>query len=189
MLENLPPGGSPTLAWSVLLHDVGKPPTFRRAPARSRFDNHAALGAKMAEQIGRNLRMSNQEIEQISSVVAQHMKFPELPKMRQSTLKRFLRQAGFEEHLETHRLDCLASHGDLSLYELAKQKLTDIPEEQIRPQALLTGNDLIAAGYAPGPRFKNMLAEIEDAQLEGAINSREEALEFVRQRFGGPGCP
>ncbi|HUS18906.1 MAG TPA: CCA tRNA nucleotidyltransferase [Terriglobales bacterium] len=188
MLENLPAGTSPTLAWSVLLHDVGKPPTFRRAPDRIRFDNHADIGAKMAEEIGRNLRMSNLEIEQISGIVAQHMKFPELPKMRQSTLKRFLRQPGFEEHLEMHRLDCMASHGDLSLYEFAKQKLSDIPEEQIRPQPLVTGNDLIAAGYAPGPRFKNMLAEIEDAQLEGAVRTRDEAMQFVLQRFGGPGC-
>ncbi|MEO5937309.1 MAG: CCA tRNA nucleotidyltransferase [Terriglobales bacterium] len=189
MLEGLPAGASPTLAWSVLLHDVGKPPTFRRSPDRIRFDNHADIGAKMAESIGRRLRMSNDEIEQIVSIVAQHMKFPELPKMRESTLKRFLRQPGFAEHMEMHRLDCLGSHRDLGLYEFAQRKLATIPEEQIRPTPLVTGDDLIAAGYPPGPRFKKMLAEVEDAQLEGAIHSQEEALEFLRQRFGGPGCP
>ncbi|MEO6119152.1 MAG: CCA tRNA nucleotidyltransferase [Terriglobales bacterium] len=189
MLGGLPAGASPTLAWSVLLHDVGKPPTFRRAPDRIRFDNHADIGAKMAESIGRRLRMSNDEVEQIVSIVAQHMKFPELPKMRESTLKRFLRQPGFDEHMEMHRLDCLGSHRDLGLYEFAQQKLATIPEEQIRPTPLVTGDDLIAAGYPPGPRFKKMLAEVEDAQLEGAIHSQEEALEFIRQRFGGPGCP
>ncbi len=189
MLEGLSAGASPTLAWSVLLHDVGKPPTFRRAPDRIRFDNHADIGAKMAEAIGRRLRMSNDDIEQITSIVAQHMKFPELPKMRESTLKRFLRQPRFEEHLEMHRLDCLGSHRDLGLYEFAQEKLASIPEEQIRPQLFVTGDDLIAAGYPPGPRFKNMLAAAEDAQLEGAVHSREEAMEFIRQRFGGPGCP
>ncbi len=189
MLEGLPAGASPTLAWGVLLHDVGKPPTFRRAPDRIRFDNHADIGAKMAESIGRRLRMSNDDIERIVSIVAQHMKFPELPKMRESTLKRFLRQPRFEEHLEMHRLDCLGSHRDLGLYEFAQQKLATIPEEQIRPTLFVTGDDLIAAGYPPGPRFKQMLAEVEDAQLEGVIHSRDEAMEFVRQRFGGPGCP
>lgn len=189
MLEGLPAGASPTLAWSVLLHDVGKPPTFRRAPDRIRFDNHADIGAKMAEAIGRRLRMSNDDMEQIVSIVAQHMKFPELPKMREATLKRFLRQPRIEEHLEMHRLDCLGSHRDLGLYDFAQKKLATIPEEQIRPQLLVTGDDLIAAGYPPGPRFKQMLAEAEDAQLEGAVHSREEALEFIRQRFGGPGCP
>lgn len=189
MLDGLPAGASATLAWSVLLHDVGKPPTFRRAPDRIRFDNHADIGAKMAEEIGRRLRMSNDEIEQIVSVVAQHMKFPELPKMRESTLKRFLRQPGFEEHLEMHRLDCLSSHRDLTLQEFAQKKLAEIPEEQIRPVPLVTGKDLIAAGYAPGPRFKKILSEVEDAQLEGTVHTRDEAMEFVLQRFGGPGYP
>ncbi len=188
LLEGLEAGGSPTLAWGALLHDVGKPPTFRRAPDRIRFDNHADIGAKMAEAICQRLRMSNDDTEQITAIVSQHMKFPELPKMRESTLKRFLRQPKFEEHLEMHRLDCLSSHRDLTLYEFAKEKLATTPPEQIRPQPLVTGHDLIAAGYPAGPRFKNMLSEVEDAQLEGAVGTKEEAMEFVRQRFGGPGC-
>ena len=184
LLEGLKAGGSPTLAWGALLHDVGKPPTFRRAPDRIRFDNHAEVGAKMAEAICQRLRMSNDDTEQIAAIVSQHMKFPELPKMRESTLKRFLRQPKFDEHLEMHRLDCLSSHRDLTLYEFAKEKLATTPPEQIRPQPLLTGHDLIAAGYAAGPRFKEMLSEVEDAQLEGAVKSKEEAMEFLRQRFG-----
>jgi len=182
MLEGLD-GVSPTLAWAVLLHDVGKPPTFRRAPDRIRFDNHADIGARMAASIGQRLRMSNDDIEQIVSIVAQHMKFPELPKMRESTLKRFLRQPRFDEHLEMHRLDCLGSHRDLTLYELARQKLAELPEEQIRPKPLVTGDDLIAAGYQPGPAFKEMLLELEDAQLEGAITTREEALEMAKKKW------
>jgi poly(A) polymerase len=188
LLEGLKAGGSPTLAWGALLHDVGKPPTFRRAPDRIRFDNHADIGAKIGEAICQRLRMSNDDTEQISAIVSQHMKFPELPKMRKSTLKRFLRQPKFEEHLEMHRLDCLSSHRDLTLYEFAQEKLASTPPEQIRPEPLVTGHDLIAAGYPAGPRFKNILSEVEDAQLEGAVTSKEEAMEFVRQRFGGPGC-
>lgn len=188
LLEGLREGCSPTLAFGALLHDVGKPPTFERAPDRIRFHHHAEIGTRMAQQICGRLRMSNDDTEQIAALVANHMKFPELTRMRESTMKRFLRMPGFDEHLEMHRLDCLASHGDLELYELAQEKLRSIPPEQIRPEPLLTGDDLIAAGYAPGPRFSKMLAEVEDAQLENTIGSKEEALELVRQRFGGPHC-
>ena len=188
LLEGLKAGCPPTLAYGALLHDVGKPPTFRRATERIRFDGHADIGSKMAAEICNRLRMSNDDKEQIVAIVANHMKFPELPRMRVSTLKRFLRQPRFEEHMEMHRLDCLASHGDLSLYHFALQKVETIPAEQIRPQPLITGDDLIAAGYPPGPSYSSMLREVEDAQLDGAIHSKEEAMEFVRQRFGGPGC-
>lgn len=186
LLERLEPLCSPTLALAALLHDVGKPPTFRRAPDRIRFDSHADIGSKMAESIGRRLRLPNAEIERVSAIVANHMKFPELPKMRESTWKRFLRQPHFDEHLEMHRLDCLASHGDLSLYNLAKERLQSTPEEQIRPTPLLTGHDLIAAGYRPGIGFKEMLAEAENAQLDGSIASKEEAMALLLERFGIP---
>ncbi|MBI2682528.1 MAG: CCA tRNA nucleotidyltransferase [Acidobacteriales bacterium] len=184
LLEGLAPDCSPTLAWGALLHDVGKPATFRRAPDRIRFDGHAEVGAQMAREICNRLRMSGDDSAQICAIVAQHMKFPELPRMRTATLKKFLRQERFAEHLEMHRLDCLASHRDLSLYEFAQQKLREIPPEQIRPAPLLTGDDLIAAGYKPGPRFKPILAELEEAQLDGTITTREQALSLVRERFG-----
>ena len=186
LLEGLEPSCSPTLALGALLHDVGKPPTFRRAPDRIRFDGHADIGSKMAEAICRRLRFPNADIDRVSAIVANHMKFPELPKMRESTWKRFLRQPYFEEHLEMHRLDCRASHGDLSLYNLAKERLQSTPAEQIHPQPLLTGHDLIAAGYSSGPGFKEMLAEAENAQLDGSISAKEEALALIAQRFGRP---
>ena len=103
--------------------------------------------------------------------------------MRESTLKRFMRLPQFEEHLEVHRLDCLASHRDLSLYEFVREKLESTPQEQIRPGPLVTGDELIAAGYSPGPRFKEMLAAVEDAQLEGAIASKDEAMKLLREKF------
>ncbi|HXE91760.1 MAG TPA: CCA tRNA nucleotidyltransferase [Terriglobales bacterium] len=183
LLEGLKPGCSPTLALGALLHDVGKPPTFRVAPDRIRFDGHAEVGTKMAEEICRRFRFSNDQTEQVCALVANHLRFIDVPRMKQSTLKRFLRLPQFEEHLELHRLDCLASHGDLSVYELVKQKLVSTPPEQIRPKPLLTGDDLIAAGYVPSPRFKEILRAVEDAQLEGTLADKPQALEFVRRTF------
>lgn len=183
LLAGLPAGCSRTLAVGALLHDVGKPPTFRVAPDRIRFDGHVEVGAKMAEEICRNLRFSNHETEQICALVANHLRFADVKRMKESTLKRFLRLPQFEEHMEMHRLDCLASHGDLSLYEFVREKLAATPPEAIRPAPLVTGDDLIAAGYPPGPRFKEMLRAVEDAQLEGTLGGKTDALEFVRRQF------
>jgi poly(A) polymerase len=183
LLEGLEKGCSSSLAWGVLLHDVGKPPTFRMAPDRIRFDQHAEVGTKMAEQICRRLRFSNETTEQVMQLVANHMRFGDVRRMKASTLKRFMRLPRFEEHLELHRLDCNASHRDLSLYEYAKEKFENTPQEQIRPAPLLSGNDLIAAGWQPGPHFKTVLDAVEDAQLEGTVTSKEEALSFVLTNF------
>jgi poly(A) polymerase len=183
LLEKLPANASPTLAWGALLHDVGKPPTFRVAPDRIRFDGHVEVGVKMAERLGRELRFSNDELEQVSALVENHMKFVEVTRMRESTLKRFMRLPRFDEHMALHRMDCLSSHGDLTLYDFVKEKMEHTPVEEIRPAALITGRDLIAAGYTPGPRFKQILSAVEDAQLEGRLQAREQAMEFVQREF------
>ncbi len=183
MLEMLPAGASRTLAWGALLHDVGKPPTFRVAPDRIRFDNHVEVGVAMAQDIARRLRMSNDDTQQIAALVAQHMRFADSPKMKSSTLKRFMRQPRFDEHMEMHRIDCLASHGDLGIYEFLHDKLRETPPEQIRPQPLLNGHDLQAMGYRPGPTFREILSAVEDAQLEGIISTREQAEEMVHREF------
>jgi poly(A) polymerase len=183
LLEKLPPNSSKTLAWGALLHDVGKPPTFRLAPDRIRFDGHVEVGVKMAAEICRRLRFSNNETDQILALVANHMRFADVHRMKQSTLKRFLRLPAFDEHLELHRLDCLSSHGQLDAYEYSREQLRSIPPEAIRPTPLITGRDLIEAGYEPGPRFKDLLAAVEDAQLEGRLASREAAMEYVRREF------
>ena len=174
-----------TLALGVLLHDVGKPPTFSRRE-RIRFDNHVEIGAKMAEEICTRLRLSFRETERIVELVRHHLRFKDFPHMRRSTQLRFLRMAGFEEHLELHRLDCLASHGDLSTYALVKQMMEETPAEEIRPEPLLRGDDLITQGYTPGPLFKDMLQAIEDAQLEGRIHTHADALRLVSERFPLP---
>ncbi len=179
LLDNLPAGVSPTLAWGALLHDIGKPATFRRAPDRIRFDGHVEIGVRIAEDICARFRMSHEETAQIVALVANHMRFGDVEKMRAATLKRFLRLDRFPEHLALHRLDCLASHRDLRLYEFAKHHLETIPAQEIRPQPLLTGHDLIAAGFRPGPAFREMLLRVEDAQLEGRIHTREEALALI----------
>lgn len=181
MLEGLR-SPTPTQAFGVLLHDVGKPPTFRIAD-RIRFDGHVEAGVEIAERMLLRLRCSNEEIERVKALVANHMKFADLHRMKASTLKRFLRQHHFEEHLELHRLDCTSSHGSLENYEMAKRLLAELPEEQLQPPRLLTGADLIAAGYKPGPQFKEVLAAVEDAQLEGTVKTREEALELIATRW------
>lgn len=180
LLGGLPAGVSKTLALGVLLHDVGKPPTFRVAPDRIRFDQHAEVGTRMAEEICHRFRMSNEETHQVCALVANHMRFGDVMKMKDSTLKRFFRLPRFEEHLELHRLDCLSSHRDLSLYDFARERYRALPAQQIRPEPLIDGNDLIAAGYSPGPKFRAVLTAVEDAQLEGAITSKEEALGLVK---------
>jgi len=183
LLEKLPEGVSPTLAWGALLHDVGKPATFERAPDRIRFNGHVEVGVRIAAEICRRLRFSNEETAQILSLVENHMRFGDVERMKESTLKRFFRLPRFPEHLELHRIDCLSSHEDLTLYDYAKRRYEAVPEEEVRPKLLVTGEDLIAAGYHPGPRFKEILAAAEDAQLEGHIMSKDEGLAFVRAAF------
>ncbi len=187
MLEGLPKDASPTLAWGVLLHDVGKPPTFQSAAEtgdRIRFNNHVEVGVRMAEAICRRLRFSNEDTEQILSLVANHMKFGAVEEMRASTLKKFVRLPHFEEHLALHRLDCLSSHRNLRSYEFVRRFLEVTPPEQVRPERLLTGNDLQAMGFRPGPLFAEILRSLEDAQLEGQLKTRQEAEEYVLSKFG-----
>ncbi len=177
---------SATLAWGVLLHDVGKPGTFRVAD-RIRFDGHVELGERIARDILTRLRCSNAEIEQVLALVANHMRFSHVHQMRQSTLKRMLRLLAFDEHLELHRLDCASSHGNLDNYAFVKRKFEESPVEVLRPPRLLTGEDLIEQGYRPGPDFKRMLEAVEDAQLEARIQTKEDALALVLSLFGAPG--
>jgi poly(A) polymerase len=183
LLDNLPNPCPPTLAWGALLHDVGKPATFRVAPDRIRFDGHVDVGVKMAEEICERLRFSNHDAAQVLSLVDNHMRFGHVSRMKESTLKKFLRLPRFTEHLALHRADSLASHGNLNTYEFLQKKLTEIPPETIRPRPLITGDDLIAAGYVPGSQFREILEAVEDAQLEGRLASHDQALVFVKSTF------
>ena len=173
---------SNTLSLAILLHDVGKPPTFT-VKERIRFDGHAELGAKMAEEICRRLRISNQQIEEVVDLVKNHLRFIHVQEMRESTLKRFLRKENFQEHLQLHRLDSLASHGNLSSYEFCREKLDEMTEEAMRPKPLINGQDLINLGLEPGPIFSEILSALEDLQLEDTLSSKEETLEWVKQHY------
>ena len=175
----------------MLLHDIGKPATFTppdpsRPGDRIRFNNHVEIGVAMARNILNRLRFSNEDKEQILALIKHHMQFGDVEKMKQSTLKRFLRIPRFEEHLALHRADCLSAHGRLACYDLARRALEELGHEEIRPALLLTGADLIAAGYKPGPQFRAMLEAAEDAQLEGALRTRDDALQMLMSSFGPP---
>lgn len=186
MIEQLPAGIPATLAWGVLLHDVGKPPTFRpisETGDRIRFDGHAGVGERMGEEICRRFRFSNEDTEQIVALIANHMRFKDVDRMRTATLKRFVRMPRFNEHMELHRLDCTSSHRHLNAYNFIQRMLAETPHEEIHPPKLLTGDDLLEMGYRQGPVFGQILATIEDAQLEGKIGTKEDAVQLVRSKF------
>ncbi|NUN93405.1 MAG: CCA tRNA nucleotidyltransferase [Verrucomicrobiae bacterium] len=188
-LDRLPRRPSAALAWGTLLHDVGKPPTFekstRKGKRRIRFPEHARVGAEMAEGILRRLRFSNADREAVVALVANHMTFKDVPRMRLSTVKRLLARPSIEEELALHRADCLASHGSLANVGLLRRWQRRIAAAEIRPPRWVTGHDLLACGLAPGPRVGRILAEIEEAQLEGKLKTREEALRLARRLAGG----
>jgi poly(A) polymerase len=186
MLDGLAAGCSPTLAWGVLLHDVGKPPTFTPPSGpngRIRFDEHVEVGTRMAEEICRRLRFSNDDTAQVAALVANHLRFKDVPQMKPSTIKRFVRLDRFEEHMELHRLDCSSSHGHLDNYEFVRRFLAETPPEQVHPPRLLTGDDLISLGYRPGPPFHAILEAVEEAQLNGKVTTREAAMRLVEDSF------
>jgi poly(A) polymerase len=175
----------------MLLHDIGKPATFtppdpNRPGDRIRFNGHVDVGVAIARTILNRLRFSNDECTQILALIKHHMQFGDVQRMKQSTLKRFLRIPRFDEHLALHYADVMSSHGMLGMYDYAKENYERLGENEIKPRLLLTGQELIAAGYRPGPKFREMLTAAEDAQLEGVISRPDEALEFVRERFGEP---
>jgi poly(A) polymerase len=175
---------NPTAVFSlaVLLHDVGKPPTFS-VKERIRFDGHVEVGARMAEDICRRLRISTEETEQVVDLVRHHLHFINVKQMRESTLKRFLRKPNFADHLELHRIDCLSSNGNLDSHRFCKAKLEELKDEPLSPPPLITGHDLIEAGYKPGPLFKEILDAVEDLQLERTLLTRDDALQYVSKTF------
>ena len=173
---------TPELAWAALLHDIGKEPTFE-VRDRIRFNRHDVVGAKMAETICRRLRMSNARTERIVELVAQHMRIRNAPDMRESTRRRFLRQDCFSQLLELHRADCMGCHGKLDLHEYCKAQLALLSEEQLRPPRLLSGKDLLELGLEPGPLVGRILDRLEEAQLEGNVESRDQALAWVCSRY------
>ena len=180
MLSLLPPDASLPLVLSVLFHDIAKPPTMTvDETGRIRFNGHDKLGAEMTDQILRRLKFPNHTIEPVVEAVANHMIFKDVPRMRVSKLKRFMAREGFEDELELHRVDCLGSNGWLDTYEYVKARKQEFAAEPLIPPRLVTGADLIARGWKPGPALGETLTSVQNQQLEGKIHTREEALAWI----------
>jgi poly(A) polymerase len=184
MLQSLPAKVSVPLVFSVILHDVAKPVTAQiDATGRIRFNEHDRIGAAMTEQIMERLRFSRAEIDATVEMVGQHMVFKDVPKMRVAKLKRFMARSTFDDELELHRVDCESSHRMLGNYEFLLRKREEFANEPIIPAPLLRGDDLIALGLKPGPKFGEILEAVETRQLEGALKDRQEALEWVKREY------
>ena len=184
MLQMLPAEVSVSLVFAVLFHDVAKPVTATvDKTGRIRFNEHDRIGAEMTEAIMRRLRFSGAEIEATVEMVRQHMVFKDAPNMRVAKLKRFMARSTFDEELELHRVDCESSHRMLDNYEFLLRKREEFANEPIIPPPLMRGDDLIALGLKPGPKFGQILEAVETRQLEGTLRTREEALEWVRREY------
>ena len=185
-LSMLEAGCAETLAFGVLLHDVAKPQCRAEIGDKVTFYGHTEQGAAMAEGIMRRMRRSRFAQERVAYLVRNHLRLVMAPRMRQATLKRMLAEDGFGELLELSRLDALASSSNLGFYHFCARALSAMGREEVRPPRLLGGDDLIAMGFAPGPHFKSILKDVEDQQLDGALASRDEAVDYVRARYGPP---
>jgi poly(A) polymerase len=184
MLQMLPAEVSVSLVFAVLFHDVAKPVTATvDKTGRIRFNEHDRIGAEMTEAIMRRLRFSGAEIEATVEMVRQHMVFKDAPNMRVAKLKRFMARSTFDEELELHRVDCESSHRMLDNYEFLLRKREEFANEPIIPPPLVRGDDLIALGLKPGPKFGQILEAVETRQLEGTLRTREEALEWVKREY------
>ncbi len=176
-----------TLALGALLHDVAKPACAGRKTTpegeRITFYGHPERGAEMAVAICQRLKRSRAVWERVAYLVRNHLRLVSAPLMRKSTLKRFLREDGIHELLELARIDATASNGDLQYYEFCRTKLASLSEQQMNPPALLTGRDLIAIGFTPGPRFSEILHAVEEQQLDGTLADRDAALAWVRSNY------
>jgi poly(A) polymerase len=177
---------SAALAMATLLHDIGKPATFEQAPDRIRFNRHDDVGATMARAVMERLRFSRRDVDRVTALVGTHMIFKDLLQMREAKRRRLLADEMFPDLLELHRADCAASHGDLSTYAWASDLLAKQSEEP-PPERLITGDDVLDLGLAPGPRVGAILRAVDDARLEGQIRTRDEALALARRLADNPG--
>lgn len=180
LLANLHPPVSTVLAFAALFHDIGKPKTSAIRKGRLTFYEHSEEGVKIAREIMKRLRFSNEEIDGVSECVANHMKFMDVQKMRAGKLKQFVSRPYFEEEMELHRVDCVASHGMLDNLTFLRAKLEEYSHEELKPPPFLSGHDLMALGMKPGKAMKPILEEAFVLQLEGRFKNREDALEWLK---------
>ena len=177
MLER---GCSETVAFGILLHDIAKPRCRGIAPdGKVTFYGHTDQGAQMAIQIMARLKRSRFVQERVAYLVRNHLRLCMAPRMRPATLKRMLAEDGFDELMQVAMLDALASSSYLGFWHFCRRAMATLTPSEIRPPRLIGGNDLIGLGFEPGPRFKGILKDIEDLQLDGALHDRQEALDYV----------
>lgn len=182
---------TPTTCWAALLHDVGKPPAFKRRSGKITFYEHDAIGAEMADAICRRFRFSNESTRRITAIVARHMRFMHAHEWKNSTMRRFLDSETIKEDLAVHRADCLASHGKLRNWQLVSEALRAASEHEgpSLPPPILNGEDLKRLGFQPGPIFSEILDAVQERQLDGLLGNKEEAENFVFSTYGNPGKP
>ena len=184
MLSMLAPDASLPLILSVLLHDIGKPATrIVDETGRIRFNGHEGVSAQMGLRLLHRLRFPNEVIDAVLPAVRLHMSFKDVPNMRVATLKRMMARPTFDEELELHRVDCLASHGMLDNHALLIAKREEFSHEPLIPPPLVTGHDLIALGWKPGKRFAEILQAVQNRQLEETLGSKDEALAWITSEF------
>ena len=163
------------LGWSVLLHDVGKAPARSVEPSgRIRFFGHEEIGAEMAENILGRFGFSPEEREKIVHAVRNHMRFASVREMRRSKVESLLRDAHFPLELELHRLDCISCHGLMEGFDFLLETLVSLPAPEAPP--LLTGKELLAAGFPPGRAMGEILKHLRELQNRGEIRTPQEAL-------------
>ena len=175
---------SPELALGTLLHDVGKPPTFRVGEDRIRFDGHVEVGAQMTEALCERLRLSRDARRHVVALVKDHLQFMNVPNMRPATLRRFMAQPHFDDLVLLYRADCGASHGQLSAMPVIEAMTAQLAEEALVPPPLIQGSDVLALGVPAGPRVGELLRAVEDRQLDGQLLDREAALSWLRNTLG-----
>lgn len=173
---------SEVLAFSALFHDIAKPVTYKIRKGRITFYEHASIGERMTREVMKRLRFSNDRIAAVMECVGNHMKFGDVQKMRSGKLKRFISRPTFETEMELHKIDCMASHENLSNYKFLKRKIKNYAKEELKPKAFLNGHDLLALGLKPGPMIRTILESVYDAQLENRVCDREQALKFAAQK-------
>jgi putative nucleotidyltransferase with HDIG domain len=186
MLEMLGESEIPlSLALAVLLHDIGKPATYRydEEDDRIRFNGHDTVGAEMSGLILRRMKYPNEVIEDVRVMVANHMHFMHVQQMRVSKLKRFMSRDTFDQEMELHRVDCASSNGFTENYDFVKAKREEFANEPLIPEQLLSGRELLEMGFSAGPKFKEILTAVQNEQLEGRLKDSESAIAWVRENY------
>lgn len=198
-LKNIPEDAPKEVVWAVLLHDIGKPIVMktpeRHGTDRIHFDAHEKKSASVVETRLGELKFSNEEIDKIKWLAANHMVYNNFPKMGLAKKRRLMQHKYFPDLLKVMRADVYGS--ELLNKEAYDYIIEEWKEEQSRAkqdmkEPLLNGKDVMEQfGLDPknnkedGRKIGEILEKVKDAQLEGLIKTKDEAAEFAKINFGG----